>query len=238
MNLSYNQRGLDSFDDIYMDDDLPSNFELDPSLNSLAGGILGNNNNDSDALNLNFDDPAISLRDLLVSPSLSTNPRKHVKRDGRDKQREDDNHGAITPEEMDMSDSSDASEGDSSIEKKGSDRKGKGRKGNSMEEEVKAKNREHAKNTRLRKRQYIESVKDNIQKILEERDEVDKERKKALAKVAEEMTLRKAVIWEFLQLRALASTDREAWMKLLAKDFTLVLPITPFRSFSPDEVSS
>lgn len=48
--------------------------------------------------------------------------------------------------------------------------------------------------------------------------------------------MKKAMLQEFLSLRASGSTDVSKWSKMLEENFILVLPITPYRSFPPDEV--
>lgn len=49
---------------------------------------------------------------------------------------------------------------------------------------IKQKNREHAKNTRARRKNYIESLKEDIQQIITTRDARESERKDALNNVA------------------------------------------------------
>lgn len=53
---------------------------------------------------------------------------------------------------------------------------------------VRAKNREHAKNTRLRKKNYIETLKDNIKEVSTTRDVREKDRKMALGKLADQVS--------------------------------------------------
>lgn len=52
---------------------------------------------------------------------------------------------------------------------------------------VKAKNREHAKNTRLRKKNFIETLKDEISVLSSSRDMRERERKVALTKLADQV---------------------------------------------------
>lgn len=54
---------------------------------------------------------------------------------------------------------------------------------------VRAKNREHAKNTRMRKKNYIETLKENIKNISTTRDTRDRERKTALTRLADQVEL-------------------------------------------------
>lgn len=101
---------------------------------------------------------------------------------------------------------------------------------------VRAKNREHAKNTRLRKKNYIETLKDNIKEVSNVRDNRDKDKKSALGKMADQNTLRKKSISTFFINRNNVDTSLDAWNAILASDFICVLPITPYQSFPPHQV--
>ena len=127
---------------------------------------------------------------------------------------------------------------------------------------VRAKNREHAKNTRMRKKNYIETLKENIKNISTTRDARDRERKTAITRLADqvheryifqtlyhhfsppslqplpsEQTLtRKKNISTFFNYRASIETSTEAWNTVLESDFTCVMPVTPYRSYPPYQV--
>ena len=130
---------------------------------------------------------------------------------------------------------------------------------------VRAKNREHAKNTRMRKKNYIETLKENIKNISTTRDARDRERKAAITRLADqvrnryapcpapslhhhfsppslqpspsEQTLtRKKNISTFFNYRASIETSAEAWNTVLESDFTCVMPVTPYRSYPPYQV--
>eukprot|EP00598_Pedospumella_elongata_P000703 CAMPEP_0184968048 /NCGR_PEP_ID=MMETSP1098-20130426/1219_1 /TAXON_ID=89044 /ORGANISM="Spumella elongata, Strain CCAP 955/1" /LENGTH=843 /DNA_ID=CAMNT_0027489601 /DNA_START=82 /DNA_END=2613 /DNA_ORIENTATION=+ len=101
---------------------------------------------------------------------------------------------------------------------------------------VRAKNREHAKNTRLRKKNYIETLKDNIKDVSTTRDVREKDRKLALGKIADQNASRKRTISTFFSCRASMDTSLEAWNNILTSDFTCVIPVTPYRSYPPHQV--
>ena len=130
---------------------------------------------------------------------------------------------------------------------------------------VRAKNREHAKNTRMRKKNYIETLKENIKNISTTRDTRDRERKTALTRLADQVELshhqssaqqhfltpspnlstfspsaqtltRKKNISAFFNYRASIETSAEVWNSVLESDFTCVMPVTPYRSFPPYQV--
>ena len=54
---------------------------------------------------------------------------------------------------------------------------------------AKAKNREHAKNTRQRKKHYIEALKETVKILSDERERIDRERRIALSRLAEQVTI-------------------------------------------------
>lgn len=101
---------------------------------------------------------------------------------------------------------------------------------------VRAKNREHAKNTRDRKRKFIEDLKEQLQKVSDEQDKIDRDRKVALSRLAEQISVRKKLLGDVLRLRAEACMVTETWRTMLDEAFVCVLPVTPYRSFCPDEV--
>ena len=53
---------------------------------------------------------------------------------------------------------------------------------------AKAKNREHAKNTRIRKKHYIEALKESLKLLFDEREKIDKDRRNSLSRLAEQVT--------------------------------------------------
>jgi hypothetical protein len=53
---------------------------------------------------------------------------------------------------------------------------------------AKAKNREHAKNTRIRKKHYIEALKESLKLLLEKRDKTDKDQRITLSRLAEQVS--------------------------------------------------
>lgn len=101
---------------------------------------------------------------------------------------------------------------------------------------AKEKNREHAKNTRIRKKNYVESLKESIRTLTEEREKIDRDRKIAVSRLTEQASVRKKVLQEAMQNRCQGMLDRTVWRTLLEDSIELVLPITPYRSFPPGEV--
>jgi len=100
----------------------------------------------------------------------------------------------------------------------------------------KVKNREHAKNTRIRKKNYMETLKDAIKKLADAREQVDRDRRILLSRLAEQTSVRKKVLQTMYHYRSTGETNRLKWSCILDDDFALYLPITPYRSFPPTQV--
>eukprot|EP01035_Chromulina_nebulosa_P018341 gene18341-24032_t len=94
---------------------------------------------------------------------------------------------------------------------------------NEVKAKYKAKNREHAKNTRKRKKGYIETLKQTLFALANEREQIESDRRIALAKLAE-------------KFRAQGELDVHKWKTIVDESFVLLLPITPYYSFPPYEV--
>eukprot|EP00804_Cyclotella_cryptica_P021309 CCRYP_001561-RA/>CCRYP_001561-RA protein AED:0.10 eAED:0.10 QI:243/1/1/1/1/1/3/201/1267 len=110
------------------------------------------------------------------------------------------------------------------------------------EEKIKSsreRNREHAKNTRLRKKAYIESLKLTVDELCRERDTLVSERSNAASIKVETHSKRVDVLRSFFALRAgyLLNQKRELWSSILDESgFTCRLPVTPYQSFPSSEV--
>lgn len=126
---------------------------------------------------------------------------------------------------------------DDGADHEASKRKVNSKSGKMDEQDAKAKNREHAKNTRMRKKNYIESLKDNIKQLAEEREKYDRERKISLSRLAEQTVLRKKVLQTLFSFRSTGEINDSKWETILEESFELVMPITPYRSFPPSEVT-
>lgn len=100
-------------------------------------------------------------------------------------------------------------------------------------------NREHAKNTRLRKKAYVESLKQTVDELCRERDTLVTERANAANLMIETHSKRVDVMRSFFALRAGYSLNqkRELWSSILDESgFNCRLPVTPYQSFPSSEV--
>ena len=101
-------------------------------------------------------------------------------------------------------------------------------------------NREHAKNTRIRKKAYVERLKIAVDELCRERDTLLSERTSASCQMIETHSKRVDVLSSFFALRAgYNSSDvrRELWSGILDESsFTCRLPVTPYQSFPSSEV--
>eukprot|EP00536_Pseudo-nitzschia_multiseries_P000543 jgi/Psemu1/233715/estExt_Genewise1.C_70013 len=108
------------------------------------------------------------------------------------------------------------------------------------EERAKAnrdRNREHARNTRLRKKAYLETLKSTVNDLCQERDTLVTERAGAASILVEMNNTRTEVLMSFFALRSANEKRRQLWASILDEScFACILPVTPYRSFPASEV--
>jgi len=98
-------------------------------------------------------------------------------------------------------------------------------------------NREHARNTRLRKKAYLEKLKSTVDELCRERDTLVSERAGAATILVEMHNTRTEVLMSFFALRSANEKRRELWASILDEScFACVMPVTPYRSFPASEV--
>ena len=98
-------------------------------------------------------------------------------------------------------------------------------------------NREHARNTRLRKKAYLEKLKATVDELCKERDTLVSERAGAANLLVEMHNTRTEVLMSFFALRSTNEKRRKLWSSILDESrFTCIMPVTPYRSFPASEV--
>jgi len=98
-------------------------------------------------------------------------------------------------------------------------------------------NREHARNTRLRKKAYLEKLKTTVDELCRERDTLVSERAGAANLLVEMHNTRTEVLMSFFALRSTNEKRRKLWASILDDScFSCVMPVTPYRSFPSSEV--
>jgi hypothetical protein len=117
----------------------------------------------------------------------------------------------------------------------------KERKKSEMTSEEKAKanrdrNREHARSTRLRKKAYVQKLKELVEGLHAERTEEVRKRRVAVQHLAEKQNVRRAVVRSFLRFHSNFEGDPRKWMTILEDNFWLKQPVTPYRSFRRVEI--
>jgi len=90
-------------------------------------------------------------------------------------------------------------------------------------------NREHARNTRLRKKAYVEELKRTLTALVAQRDAADLEKRHSAQRELEQREVRFRVVEEFLKLRGRNEANFARWAAILEENFTLTLPVTDFR---------
>lgn len=97
-------------------------------------------------------------------------------------------------------------------------------------------NREHARSTRLRKKAYVQKLKELVEGLHAERTEEARQRRVAVQHLAEMQNVRRAVVRSFLRFHSNFETDDRKWRTILEEDFWLKQPVTPYRSFRRTEI--
>ncbi|KAL3822360.1 hypothetical protein ACHAXA_001737 [Cyclostephanos tholiformis] len=90
-------------------------------------------------------------------------------------------------------------------------------------------NREHARNTRLRKKAYVEELKRTLTELVSQRDAAEIERRHEAQRNREQREVRFRVMEEFLKLRGRNEPNAARWVAILEEGFAFSLPRTPFR---------
>ena len=90
-------------------------------------------------------------------------------------------------------------------------------------------NREHARNTRLRKKAYVEELKRTLTALVAQRDAAELEKRHASQRELEQREVRFRVTEEFLKLRGRNEANPARWAAILEDNFTLTLPVTDYR---------
>jgi hypothetical protein len=90
-------------------------------------------------------------------------------------------------------------------------------------------NRDHARNTRLRKKAYVDELKRALIEVVAQRDALELETKNKVQREFEQREVRFRVVEEFLKLRGRNETDYVRWATIMEDDFALTLPVTAFR---------
>jgi hypothetical protein len=100
----------------------------------------------------------------------------------------------------------------------------------------KERNREHAKSTRLRKKAYLQKLKELVEGLHAERTEEVRQRRVAIQHLAEMQNVRRGVIRSFLRYHSNYERDKRKWETILDDTFWLKQPVTPYRYFRRSEI--
>lgn len=93
-------------------------------------------------------------------------------------------------------------------------------------------NRQHARNTRLRKKAYVEELKRSLMDLVEQRDRDMAAEQEEKTKKQERRVSRKRALEEFLRLRGQNERDEAKWAQLVkdSKAFQLTLPTNKYQA--------
>lgn len=90
-------------------------------------------------------------------------------------------------------------------------------------------NREHARNTRLRKKAYVEELKATLSALVTQRDAAELEKRHASQRELEQREVRFRVLEEFLKLRGRNESNDARWAAILEEKFTFTMPFVSYR---------
>jgi hypothetical protein len=99
-------------------------------------------------------------------------------------------------------------------------------------------NREHARSTRMRKKAYVNKLKELVEGLQIQRSEEDKKRRVAVQHLAEVHNVRKKVVKTFLRYHSINETEVRNWNTILEDNFYFKQPVTPFRYFRRSEIEN
>jgi len=97
-------------------------------------------------------------------------------------------------------------------------------------------NREHARSTRMRKKAYVQKLKELVEGLHAERAEQVRARRVAVQHLSEQQQVRRSVVRRFLQYHCNFERAPRQWKTLLEDDFWLKQPVTPYRAFRRAEI--
>eukprot|EP00549_Striatella_unipunctata_P010690 CAMPEP_0118722110 /NCGR_PEP_ID=MMETSP0800-20121206/31161_1 /TAXON_ID=210618 ORGANISM="Striatella unipunctata, Strain CCMP2910" /NCGR_SAMPLE_ID=MMETSP0800 /ASSEMBLY_ACC=CAM_ASM_000638 /LENGTH=750 /DNA_ID=CAMNT_0006630179 /DNA_START=311 /DNA_END=2563 /DNA_ORIENTATION=- len=89
-------------------------------------------------------------------------------------------------------------------------------------------NREHARNTRLRKKAYVEELKRTLTELVAQRDAAELEKRHTAQRELEQREVRFRVMEEFLKLRGRNETNFSRWIAILEDGFTMTTSLVDF----------
>jgi len=99
-------------------------------------------------------------------------------------------------------------------------------------------NREHAKNTRLRKKAYVTKLKELLEIMTNQRDVEENERLLLAESILETNEIRRDMVKLFLSYRAQNQMSKDMWSEILDENILFSLPVTPYRSYLLPEVNN
>jgi len=99
-------------------------------------------------------------------------------------------------------------------------------------------NRQHARNTRLRKKAYVDELTRTLKELVAQRDNAEAEKEKEALRELEIREVRFRVLEDFLNLRGRNETNQARWSTILDDSFTMKIPLTNYRQMIQKHPSS
>jgi hypothetical protein len=103
---------------------------------------------------------------------------------------------------------------------------------------LRERNRDHARSSRQRKKQYVHQLQSMIENLHTERNADIRTRTEEAKRAVDIQKTRRRVMVTFLDYHSQYQSDPRKWSTILEESFWLKQPITPFRSFRRNEVEN
>eukprot|EP00617_Octactis_speculum_P024411 CAMPEP_0185755428 /NCGR_PEP_ID=MMETSP1174-20130828/13927_1 /TAXON_ID=35687 /ORGANISM="Dictyocha speculum, Strain CCMP1381" /LENGTH=549 /DNA_ID=CAMNT_0028433979 /DNA_START=102 /DNA_END=1747 /DNA_ORIENTATION=+ len=103
--------------------------------------------------------------------------------------------------------------------------------------DVKERNREHARVSRMRKKALVKNLQRSALMLSNKWEKMEKEREEMLAATQEIQASQRKVVQRMLNYRAEGCLVPDYWRSIVTEDCVLTLPVTPYRYFNPGEIS-
>mmetsp|Transcript_6676 Transcript_6676/g.9327 ORF Transcript_6676/g.9327 Transcript_6676/m.9327 type:complete len:383 (-) Transcript_6676:33-1181(-) len=97
-------------------------------------------------------------------------------------------------------------------------------------------NRIHARNTRARKKAYADELTEKLNSLTKEKEQIEREEAAAAELISARHDNWVKNLRLCMNLRSSLCLDSDKWSDVLAEDFKLILPLTPYRSYCSSDI--
>jgi len=94
-------------------------------------------------------------------------------------------------------------------------------------------NRLNSRNTRLKKKHYVDSLKSKVESLTQKKEELLRNRAENSKREADQLKEWQKRLQDVLSMRSNGVTDEKKWATFVTEDFKMSLPLTPYMSYIP-----